>query len=144
MATNALSFGPPTQNSLQSAYGVSAQLETNPPLPAKISIDGKLYTAPTPLTLAAGPHQFSAISDIPDPNAPGVTFVFKCWLVNGQCVSNAATTILNIVYEGSTITAQYMLGESGWGAPAQPNSLPDPRGPMTPNLVLINPGPKEV
>ena len=35
-----------------------------------------------------------------------------------------------------------MLGQSGWGAPAQPDSLPNPNGPMTPNLVLVNPGPE--
>lgn len=144
MATNALSFGPPTTNSLQSAYGVSVTLETNPPLRAKISVDGKLYTAPTTITLAAGQHQFSAISSIPDPNSPGVSFTFKCWYINGALASNNATTVLTIQGDTCLITAQYMLGQSGWGAPAQPDSLPNPNGPMTPNLVLVNPPPKEV
>jgi hypothetical protein len=144
MAKDALLFGPPTMDSLQSAYAVQVDLQTNPLLAAKIRIDGKLYTAPTQITLAAGQHQFSAISNIPDPNSPGVTFSFKCWLINGKCVSNNATTVLNLECYSCVITAQYMLGESGWGAPAQPDSLPNPHGPMTPNLILVNPPPKEV
>jgi len=80
MAKDALLFGPPTMDSLQSAYAVQVELQTNPLLAAKISIDGKLYTAPTTVTLSSGQHQFSAISSIPDPNSPGVAFTFKCWL----------------------------------------------------------------
>jgi hypothetical protein len=144
MASNALSFGPPTMDSLQAqAFAISVELQTNPLLPAKVAVDGKLYTAPTTIPLAAGQHQFSAISAIPDPNSPGVTFAFKCWLINGACVSNNATTVITI-QSSCTVTAQYMLGQSGWGAPAQPDSLPNPRGPMTPNLILVNPSPKEV
>ena len=143
MPKDALLFGPPTMDSLHSAYAVQVDLETNPGLPAQISVDGKLYTAPKQITLAAGQHQFSAISNIPDPNSPGVTFSFQSWLINGVCVSNNATAILT-VQASCVVTAQYMLGESGWGAPAQPNSLPNPKGPMTPNLILVNPGPKEV
>ena len=143
MAKDALLFGPPTTDSLQMGPAVSVELQTNPPLAAKVNIDGCLYTAPTTVTLAAGQHQFSAISNIPDPNSPGVTFAFQCWLVNGQPMSSNATALLNI-YNGCVVTAQYMLGSSGWGAPAQPNSLPNPQGPMTPNLILENPGPKEV
>ena len=146
MPNDALLFGPPTMNSLQSqqAFAISVELQTNPLLPAKITVDGKLYMAPTTLRLSAGHHQFSAISGIPDPNAPYVSYAFKCWLVNGQCVSNNATTILYILNGDCVITAQYMLAESGWGAPAQPDSLPNPNGPMTPNLILVNPPPKEV
>ena len=143
MANDALLFGPPTMNSLQMGPAFSVELQTNPLLPAKISVDGKLYTAPTTLTLAAGQHQFSAISNIPDLNSPGVTFTFKCWYINGSCVSNNATTVINVNGD-CTVTAQYMLGQSGWGAPAQPDSLPNPKGPMTPNLILVNPPPKEV
>jgi hypothetical protein len=144
MAKDALLFGPPAMNSLQMGPAISVELQTNPLLPAKISVDGKLYTAPTTIPLAAGQHQFSAISGIPDPNSPGVSFAFKCWLINGKCVSNNATTVINIQNNACVVTAQYMLGESGWGAPGQPDSLPNPNGPMTPNLILINPGPKEV
>jgi len=143
MPRDALLFGPPTMNSLQLGPAVLVELQTNPLLPAKINIDGTLQMAPTTVTLNTGPHQFSAISNIPDPNNPGVAFTFKCWLYNGQCVSNNANTIIN-VNGACTITAQYMLGESGWGAPAQADSLPNPKGPMTPNLILVNPPPKEV
>lgn len=143
---DALSYGPPTTDSLQAqaAFAISAELQTNPLLPAKITVDGKLYNTPTTIKLSAGHHQFSAISNVPDPNAPYVTYAFKCWLINGQYASSNATTILYIQNGETTITAQYMLGESGWGAPAQPNSLPNPNGPMTPNLILVNPPPKEV
>ena len=144
MAKDALLFGPPTMDSLQMGPAVSVELQTNPLLAAKINIDGRLYNAPTTVTLAAGQHQFSAISNIPDPNSPGVTFAFQCWLVNGQCVSSGPTALINVPNGTCVVTAQYMLGSSGWGAPAQPNSLPNPRGPMTPNLILENPGPKEV
>jgi hypothetical protein len=144
MAKDALLFGPPTMNSLQMGPAVSVDLQTNPVLPARINIDGKIYTAPTTITLAAGQHHFSAISNTPDPDNPGVTFAFKCWLLNGICVSNNATTLLNVPNGTCVITAQYMLGVSGWGAPIQPDSLPNPHGPMTPNLILVNPGPKEV
>ena len=144
MAKDALLFGPPTMDSLQSAYAVQVELQTNPLLPAKISIDGKLYMVPTTVMLSAGQHQFSAISSIPDPNSPGVAFTFKCWLKDGVCVSNNATALINVLNGACVVTAQYMLGESGWGAPAQPNSLPNPNGPTTPNLILVNPGPKEV
>jgi hypothetical protein len=143
MAKDALLFGPPTMDSLQMGPAVSVELQTNPLLAAKINVDGKLYMAPTTLTLSAGQHQFTAISNVPDSNSPGVTFTFKCWLLNGQCVSNNASTIIN-VNRACVVTAQYMLGESGWGAPAQPDSLPNPNGPMTPNLILVNPPPKEV
>jgi len=145
MAKDALLFGPPTMDSLQArAFATSIELQTNPPLPAKINIDGIFYTAPTTITLSSGRHHFSAISNLPDPNSPGVTFTFKCWIINGRCVSNNATTILNIPGDGCILTAQYILGQSGWGAPAVPNSLPNPNGPMTPNLILVNPPPKEV
>ena len=144
MPSDALSYGPPTMNSLQMGPALSVELQTNPLLSAKISVDGKIYMAPTTIPLSQGPHQFSAISNIPDPNNSGVTFTFKCWLCNGLCVSNNATTILIIRNAACTVTAQYMLGESGWGAPAQPNSLPNPNVPMTPNLILVNPPPKEV
>jgi hypothetical protein len=145
MPIDALSYGPPTMDSLQAqaAFAASVELQTNPLLPAKINIDGKLYNAPTTVTLAPGQRKFSAITNIPDPNNPGVTFAFQYWQLNGQFVSNNATTIINI-NGACTVTAQYMLGQSGWGAPAQPDSLPNPKGPMTPNLILENPPPKEV
>lgn len=146
MAKDALLFGPPTMDSLQkmAAFAVSVELQTNPLLAAKISVDGKLYMAPTTVPLSAGQHLFSAISNIPDSNSPGVTFTFKCWLINGVCVSNNATALINVPNGACVVTAQYMLGQSGWGAPAQPDSLPNPNGPMTPNLILVNPPPKEV
>jgi hypothetical protein len=131
-------------NSLQMGPAQSVQIQTNPLLAAKITVDGRTYMAPTTIPLSPGPHQFTAISNVPDSNSPGVTFTFKCWLYNGLCVSTNATTILNIQNSGCVITAQYMLGQSGWGAPAQPDSLPNPNGPMTPNLILVNPPPKEV
>jgi len=135
---NALSMSPPTMESLGSQGTIEIQLMVNPLLPAKISIDGQLYTAPTTINLAPGPHQFSAISNIADPNTPWITFTFQGWLINGQYVSPNATTIIALIGD-ATLTAQYMLGQSGWGAPARPDSLPNPNGPMTPNLILNNP-----
>ena len=135
---NALSMGPPTMDSLGNRGTIEVQLMTNPLLPAKVSVDGKLYTAPTTINLAPGPHQFSAITNIPDPTTPYVTFSFQCWQINGRCTSQNATTIITVI-GNVTLTARYMLGESGWGAPARPDSLPNPNGPMTPNLVLKNP-----
>jgi len=141
---DALLFGPPTKDSLGAAATVAVELKTNPTLPAKVNIDGQMYTAPANLMLRPGNHQFSAISNLPDPDSPGVAFTFQCWIVNDVCVSSNATAILNVRGGACVVTAQYMLGASGWGAPAQPNSLPNPQGPMTPNLILVNPGPKEV
>jgi len=142
MTTNALLFGPPTMDSLGSkAATIKVQIKTNPLLPAVINVDGQLYKAPITLTLLPGPHQFSAISNVPDPNTPYITYAFQCWMLNNGCVSMASSTIITLIAD-STVTVQYMLGESGWGAPARPDSLPNPNGPMTPNLVLNNTYPK--
>jgi hypothetical protein len=138
MAFNALSFDrPPTMDSLQGS-GFQIELNTNPSLSAKISIDGHVYTSPTTVSLKPGQHTFSAISQVAGgPMDQYVTYAFNCWRINGKCVSYMPTALLAIT--GSlTVTAQYMLGEGNWGSPAQPDSLPNPTGPMTPPLVLNN------
>jgi hypothetical protein len=136
---NALSIdGPPKMDSLGNKRKVQIQLQTNPLLPAKISVDGNMFTAPTTINLTSGPHLFSAISNVADPNTPYITYTFQYWKANGTRTSNNATTIITIM-DDTVLTAQYMLGQSGWGAPARPDSLPNPNGPMTPNLILRNP-----
>ena len=138
MAFDALSFDfkPPTMDSLGKSLQV--EIDTNPQLPAKINIDGHLYTTPINLKLHAGAHTLTAISQIESgPTSNYVIYAFNCWRVNGQCVSYMPTLVLNIK-DSISITAEYMLGEGNWGSPTQPDSLPDPNGPMTPSLITNN------
>jgi hypothetical protein len=114
---------------------VQIQIQTNPLIAAKISIDGQVFTAPTTVNLAPGQHKFSAVSKVP---YEFITYGFDCWELNGKTVSYMATALITIT-GACTVTAQYMLAESGVNAPASPDSLPNPQGPLTPNLVLENP-----
>jgi hypothetical protein len=111
------------------------QVTTNPLLVVPISIDGKLIQVPGTQMLTPGQHTISASSVVP---GLLVTYSFDSWFVNGKCVSYSPTTVINITGP-CTITAQYMLGQADQNSPAAPDSLPNPRGPMTPNLILNNP-----
>ena len=124
----------PQQASLQKPT-CEVQVTTNPLLAAKISVDGKIIQVPGTIMLTPDLHTFSAISLI---SVIDITYGFDSWIVNGKCVSYNPTTVINI-NGPCTITAQYMLAQAGANAPAAADSLPNPRGPMTPNLILNNP-----
>jgi hypothetical protein len=139
MTFDALSFDfkPPSMDSLMSKK-LQVEIDTNPQLVAKINIDGHLYTTPTSLQLQAGAHTLTAISQVQDgPLGNYVIYVFNCWIINGKCVGYMPTLVINIK-DSASITAQYMLGEGNWGSPTQPDSLPNPTGPMTPSLITNN------
>jgi hypothetical protein len=112
------------------------QVMTNPLLAAKICIDGQLIHGAGTVMLTPGMHTFSAISNISELD---ITYSFDQWTNNGKSISYNPTTMINITGP-CTITAQYILGQAGVNAPVgTADSLPNPRGPMTPNLILNNP-----
>ena len=133
---DALSVSSQTRkNQLKQEPACEVQVMTNSFLAAKIAVDGKVIQAPEIIMLTPGSHTFSAISAV---SQLDITYGFDQWIANGKCLSYNSTTMINITGP-CTITAQYMLAQAGQNAPVAPDSLPNPRGPMTPNLILNNP-----
>jgi len=114
------------------------QVTTNPQLPVKITVDGQLILVPGTINLAAGVHTFCADTQV---QQLLTIYGFDQWIAYGKAASYKNIASINITGP-CTIIAQYMLAQSGI-TPAAPDSLPNPTGPMTPNLILRNPGPTE-
>jgi hypothetical protein len=135
---NPLSISRNSPNPTKQTPTFEVQIVTNPTLPIKIAVDGHTVQVPGTILLTPGAHTFYA-----DPQIQQLltVYTFDQWIANatGMSYRNTATLMLT---GPCTVTAQYMLGQSGI-TPAAPDSLPNPNGPMTPNLILINPGPTE-
>ena len=79
------------------------------PIKTVLLIDGYEVETPIRVNLKPGKHTFTAV-----PKSPNlvVLYGFDRWTVNGQTISYSTVAAINITGP-ATITAQYMIAESG-------------------------------
>ena len=79
------------------------------PIRTILLIDGQEIETPAKISLTPGKHTFIAVPKSPD---LVVLYGFDRWTQNGKTISYNTKTTINITGP-TTITAQYMIAESG-------------------------------